>query len=93
MDRAVLLADDVIEPEHMPLDAPIAPHVPAPPAPASGASLQGAVEQVERERILAAFERCGRNQSRAAIELGISRGTLTARLKAYGILKPRARKG
>jgi two-component system, NtrC family, response regulator AtoC len=91
MDRAVLLADDVIEPEHMPLDAPIAPHVPAPTTPA-GAGLHGAVEQVERERILAAYERCGGNQSRTAIELGISRGTLTARLKAYGILKPRARK-
>jgi len=93
MDRAVLLADDVIEPEHVPLDAPIAPHVPAPHAVAAAANLNDAVEQVERARILAAYDRCGGNQSRTAIELGISRGTLAARLKAYGILKPRAPKG
>jgi two-component system, NtrC family, response regulator AtoC len=85
MERAVLLADDVIEPEHLPLAAP------APPKPPLATDLHGELDQIERQRIFEVLERCGGNQSRAAIELGISRGTLSTRLKAYGVSKPRPR--
>jgi two-component system, NtrC family, response regulator AtoC len=47
------------------------------------------VEAFERQRILETLERCGGNQTRAARELGISRGKLIARLEDYGIPRPR----
>jgi transcriptional regulator with PAS, ATPase and Fis domain len=92
IERAVLLADDVISVEQLPLEAAGTPAfaAPAPPLPATG--LHHELGHVERERIIAAFEQCGGNQSRTAVVLGISRGTLAARLKAYGITKPRSPK-
>ncbi len=47
------------------------------------------VADLERERILAALEACGGNQSRAARSLGISRATLVRRLERYGVNRPR----
>jgi DNA-binding NtrC family response regulator len=88
IERAVLLADDVIEPEHLSL-ATAGADRPAPAPPAAAAGLHGELGDLERQRILEALDRHGGNQSRAAIELGISRGTLASRLKAYGI-KPRS---
>jgi transcriptional regulator with PAS, ATPase and Fis domain len=100
IERAVLLADDVIEPEQLALAPPTAAPAPsaAPASPASPASpaatgLHGELGDLERQRILEALERCGGNQSKAAIALGISRGTLAARLKAYGVRKPRSSGG
>jgi transcriptional regulator with PAS, ATPase and Fis domain len=49
----------------------------------------GSLGDVERQHILGTLERCGGNQSRTARELGISRNTLLARLKDYGITGPR----
>jgi transcriptional regulator with GAF, ATPase, and Fis domain len=43
------------------------------------------VEALERRRILDTLERCGGNQSEAARRLGVSRGTLIARLARYGV--------
>jgi two-component system response regulator AtoC len=94
MERAVLLADGAIELEHVPLDRESlvggATTVPPPPG-ETPADLHREIEHVERKRILDVLERCGGNQSRAAIELGIARGTLSARLKAYGV-KPHVRR-
>jgi DNA-binding NtrC family response regulator len=47
------------------------------------------IDALERQRILEALEQCGGNQTRAAKMVGISRGTLVARLNAYGIARPR----
>nr|HEX4315303.1 sigma 54-interacting transcriptional regulator [Kofleriaceae bacterium] len=86
MERAALLAEARIEPEHLGVGA--AP--PSAAAAATTAGLHGEVEALERARILETLERCGGNQSRAAAELGLSRNTLAARLRDYGI-KPRPR--
>jgi DNA-binding NtrC family response regulator len=75
--------------------APV-PRVPAaslsePPTlpPTTPVALQDELAGLERQRILDTLEQCGGNQSRAARQLGISRGTLIARLEAYGIPRPR----
>jgi DNA-binding NtrC family response regulator len=45
----------------------------------------------ERNRILAALDECAGNQTHAARLLGISRGTLIARIQQYDIRRPRKR--
>jgi len=78
LDSAALLAPaDVVDAEHLALRP--APAEPAPPG----------VDELEKQRIIAALEACGGNQTRAAETLGISRGTLLARLKQFGIRRPR----
>jgi two-component system, NtrC family, response regulator AtoC len=47
----------------------------------------------ERRRILEALEACAHNQTYAAARLGISRQTLIAKIKAYGLPRPRKAKG
>jgi transcriptional regulator with GAF, ATPase, and Fis domain len=54
-----------------------------------GGGLRSAMGALEKQRILAALEQCGGNQSRAAKMLGIARRTLVARLDAYGVIRPR----
>jgi DNA-binding NtrC family response regulator len=57
-------------------------------------SLSGAVDAApepaddERSRIVSTLRSCGGNQTRAAVLLGISRGTLIERLKRHGIPRP-----
>jgi two-component system, NtrC family, response regulator AtoC len=65
-----------------------------PPRQSSGAAgLPGEIGDLERSRIVEALERSGGNQTRAARILGISRGTLIARLDAFGVTRPRKRGG
>ena len=52
-------------------------------------SLKDAVAGLEKQRVLLALAEAGGNQKRAAGILGISRGTLLARLDAFGITRPR----
>jgi len=67
--------------EHLEVDARA-------PVPASRRVLPGAATP-ERDQIIAALERCAGNQTAAARMLGISRGTLVARLNLYGLPRPR----
>jgi transcriptional regulator with GAF, ATPase, and Fis domain len=56
---------------------------------APGRKLRTEMDAIERERILAALEQCGGNQSRAARVLGMARRTLLVRLDEYGVTRPR----
>jgi transcriptional regulator with PAS, ATPase and Fis domain len=89
IERAVLLSGgQTIEPAHLGMPEP-------PAAKPSGKqqvrALRQDVDSFERERILAALERCGGNQTLAAQALGIGRSTLLSKLDEYGL--PRPRKG
>jgi two-component system, NtrC family, response regulator AtoC len=82
MERAVLLANGIIDVEHLPIDrlrAPVEP-VQADPPPA-------ATEL--RDRLLQALATTGGNQTRAARQLGISRVTFGRWLDQAGLPRPR----
>jgi two-component system, NtrC family, response regulator AtoC len=51
--------------------------------------LQHAIDDLERERIRAALDQTGGNQTAAAERLGVSRRTLVYRLTALGLPRPR----
>jgi two-component system, NtrC family, response regulator AtoC len=77
VERAVLLcAGDRIDPEHLVFDE----------TPGAAALVD---EDPERARILEALSKCGGNQTRAAKLLGLSRRTLTNRLNAFALPRPR----
>jgi DNA-binding NtrC family response regulator len=80
IDRAVLLAaGEPISSEHLLFDEPVSDGAP-PPA---------SDDDPERARIVEALARCGGSQTRAAELLGISRRTLTNRLNALNLPRPR----
>lgn len=89
MDRAVLLSSsDTISPAELPVALKPRAIVERSPGSEKG-SLREAVADVEKQRVLAALAESHGNQKRAAELLGISRGTLLARLDAFGIPRPR----
>jgi MYXO-CTERM domain-containing protein len=57
----------------------------------SSGSLATEVAELERKRIVEALERYGGNQTQVARALGVSRGTLIARMDQYGLRRPRKR--
>jgi two-component system response regulator AtoC len=61
---------------------------PGSPTPADD-HLPTELRSVERARIIDALERCAGSQSAAARMLGISRGTLIARIEEFGLPRPR----
>ena len=82
IERAVLLAEGpVIERAALQLGA--ARSV------AATAGLSDELANIERQRIMAALERCNGNQTRAADLLGMPRRTFVKRLGTYGIARPR----
>jgi DNA-binding NtrC family response regulator len=93
IERAVLLADDQIEVEHLPFDgsapAPSAASPSPAPAAAGGAVLADELAAVERRRIVDALEQCDGNQTKAAALLGMPRRTFVKRLEQYNIPRPR----
>jgi tetratricopeptide (TPR) repeat protein len=85
MERVALLAEDPqVTPEVLAL--PVAAgtvRAPAPPDPPR--TLEAAVEDVEREHLLAALTETQWNVTRAAAQLGISRNTLRYRIEKHGL--------
>ncbi len=90
MDRAVLLCDGAeIAVSHLPEEKLKDISSSARPTPASMVvrSLT-AEERIERARMIAALDRTGWNQSRAAEDLGIARRTFIYKLARYDIPRP-----
>lgn len=88
MERAVLLAGGpTIRPEHLPEE--YRDRRPEPATPTANDDLRGQVAERERVHVLAVLEECGNNQTLAAKRLGISRTTLSTRLDAWGVDRPR----
>jgi transcriptional regulator with PAS, ATPase and Fis domain len=61
-------------------------YVPKAQAATTDGPLRAEVRELERQKIVAALERCGHNQVAAAKALGIARGTLRSRMKELGLL-------
>jgi transcriptional regulator with PAS, ATPase and Fis domain len=90
VERAELLSrGGAIEVSHLSFGIGVAVGAPPPSPPAAAATIPEEVAALERDRILAALEACGGNQSRAAKLLGVSRAKLVRRLDAYGVTRPR----
>jgi two-component system, NtrC family, response regulator AtoC len=101
MERALVLCEREIGPEHLPLEkltyearlydsvSKAADTLPG-PAPRS---LFEELRRDERERMLAALQACGGNQTRAAESLGMPRRTFVSKLDRYGLPRPRKREG
>ena len=87
----VIQADDLgLEPARAPVAAAPAETPPDPRnAPSQMADLRRQMADAERQQIIEALNRSGGNQREAAKILGISRGTLVARLDAFGFPRPR----
>jgi DNA-binding NtrC family response regulator len=96
VERAVVLAEHAIEPEHLGLASAPSPHTLFPADSSAGASQRfwdGTPElgpdAAERERIARALEACAGNQSRAAKLLQVPRRTLIRRIAQLGLPRPR----
>jgi DNA-binding NtrC family response regulator len=88
----VLAAPGDIEAQHLPADVRKVVPVPSPVSPAADSGdLPAAISETERRAILAALTACGGNQTRAAVQLGISRRTLIYKMSKYDIHMPRTR--
>jgi two-component system, NtrC family, response regulator AtoC len=100
MERAAVLADGmVVLPEHLP------PRVvakgaretnrPVPKRADTGLTtldqINTAKKALERQCVEEALDACGGNQTRAAMQLGISRRALVTKIEAYGLTRPRKR--
>ncbi len=86
--------DDTSPKRAVPPPEPMAPPSVAPerasvPPPPPSWGLRGKASELERQAIMDALEQCAGNQTKAARLLGISRGTLLARLELYGLPRPR----
>ncbi len=98
VERALILCEGgLINPEHLPwrVEAsngapliPLPPPAPAAAAPPAGGEFpaQGVdLEAIERELIEGALKQTGRNKSRAARLLGLSRSKLYSRMERFGL--------
>ena len=86
IERALLLADGQIQPEHLPPEIAQATGEPE----VSGEEQAGASALAEQERklVLEALQQNNWNQSAAARQLGITRDILRYRVKRYGLVRP-----
>ncbi|MCP3902187.1 MAG: GAF domain-containing protein [Planctomycetes bacterium] len=84
VERAALLADGPIGPEHLPSEIARADEN---GGATSGAETTSVLAETERELILEALEETNWNQSAAARRLGISRDILRYRIKRYSLTR------
>ncbi len=82
----IMVADDVVTPEHLP--PPLIPGVTVEEA-GKQRSLRNAREAFERAYIMAELHANGGNMTRTSEKLGIERSHLYRKLRAYGITPPR----
>jgi len=75
-------------PQRVTVPVPPQPHATPEAALGLHEAARRAGQLIERRRIAEAMERCGGNQTRAALLLRISRRTLVARLTEYGFARP-----
>jgi transcriptional regulator with PAS, ATPase and Fis domain len=78
--KAAVLADST---QITPDDLPLATNAPAPPPPLNGHANATSLDGMERRMIFEALEATGGHQQLAAARLGISRRTLSRKLKMY----------
>jgi len=78
----------VVRPEDLPEGLRRAPPAPALPVPVGDRSLTEILEDLERQLILAAYERARGVKAEAARLLGIKPSALYYKLEKYGIVKP-----
>ncbi len=92
IERATLLCEASIDPEHLPQDRMREPVVIAVPAVVGGLdNVRATSAALERKAIEEALEAAGGNQTSAAKALGISRRTLTNKLNHFHFERPRKR--
>jgi DNA-binding NtrC family response regulator len=100
LERASVFCEGaVIEARHLPprlaeaaATKAVPPSAPRPAASTPPADTRLKVDaEEERRRIVIVLEQCAGNQTQAASRLGVSRGTLIARMDAYGLPRPRKR--
>jgi DNA-binding NtrC family response regulator len=100
MDRALVLCEGELLPEHLPLEkmthdghrylvaaGPTAETLPA----SDRRTLLGDGRREERQRMLDALAAWGGNQTRAAESMGMPRRTFVSKLDRYGFARPRKR--
>jgi DNA-binding NtrC family response regulator len=88
VERAMLLADDeMLAPEHFPMNVARRSGVQAFGLPEDGVNL----ESVERALVLQALERTGWNHTRAATLLGLNRDQIRYRVEKFGLEKTAGR--
>jgi DNA-binding NtrC family response regulator len=86
MRSAIVLADDVIGPEHLPTSIRFSQDKAPVPEPAGKAgALKNVIKKVEREHILATLKKSQWNKADAAKMLGIDVKTLSAKIKEHDI--------
>ena len=90
IERAVLLEEsDWVQPVSLRLEGASMDYpVPAQKPPAEEAKGAGTLEETERRMLIAALDKTGWNQTRAAMLLGISRDTLRYKVKKYNLPRP-----
>jgi DNA-binding NtrC family response regulator len=83
LSSAALLADDVIQPGHLPMSVQGAGR--PDPAPADSIALDDVVRRVEREHIANTLKQMEGNRKKAAAALGLDEDSLSAKIKTLGI--------
>jgi two-component system response regulator HydG len=89
VEQALVFAEgERVRPEDLPEGLRRAPPAPALPVPAGDRSLTEILEDLERQLILAAYERAKGVKAETARLLGIKPSALYYKLEKYGIVKP-----